>query len=58
MENVLRDVGREQKEQLDELYAVYQRRDDMYRRFRTAILRADEEEIQSRVMGWIPLSKN
>jgi shikimate kinase len=58
MENVLRDVGREQKEQLDELHAVYQRRDDMYRRFRTAILRADEEEVQSRVMGWIPLSNN
>jgi hypothetical protein len=44
MENVLRDVGREQKEHLDELYAVYKRRDDMYRRFRTAILRADGRE--------------
>jgi hypothetical protein len=58
MGNELLDVGRAQKERLDELHSVHQKRDDMYRRFRTAILRVEDETLQSRVMQWIPLSNN
>jgi hypothetical protein len=58
MGNELRDVGREQTEQLNKLHSVYQKLDEMYRRFRTAILRAEQEDLRTRMMEWIPLSNN
>jgi hypothetical protein len=58
MENLLPDVGREQTEQLDELRSVFWERDELYRRFRTAILRAEQEDLRTRMMEWIPLSNN
>jgi shikimate kinase len=58
MENVLPDVGREQQEQLDQLRSVFRKRDELYRRFRTAIFRAEQEDLRTRVMEWIPLSNN
>ena len=58
MKYVLPDLGREQQEQLDELRSVYRKRDEMYRRFRTAILSAEQEDLRTRVLEWIPLSNN
>jgi shikimate kinase len=58
MKYVLPDLGREQQEQLHKLRSVYRKRDEMYRRFRTAILGAEQEDLRTRVLQWIPLSNN